>query len=949
MKNNGVIKKVGIIVVLVTALVQSGLTFPLQTRAAAVQDNDAGTWTDAYADNTGLSLHSTANVNTSTGVLQLTNASSGFTAPYRTSGTARTNTIIPDVIGAWDNITVVATVPTSTTLTLQVLDGSNRAFSNTVLSGNGSGFSVTETGTSTIDISALQVDRMASTDNNQGNTEGSFPGIRVLFTLTTSDTDVTPSIDSVVVSWDTSLGDGSVKSLDGAIVPLAFYDQQLTGESPYNSAMYPAVRWVSDSSIQSPSDIVVASDGRLIVKKNQKSVGGVYEDGQICSYDRDDGSESWCVSDNSPNPRLLLTDSSIYLHEESQDNSASRDLSDGSLEWMHTYGSGHFQEFPLIDFEGNWISIHSPGDGTATLEAIDGFGSVVWSLPLTLSTPTQDRAVGAVLNTAGTRAYVRSALYEYGPKTSVGKVIAIDLESHSVLWTQSVLSGRAGFAVGSHIILDESLGYLLVDGYDSDAGKYGVFALNSSDGEEVWSSLYDGHTTYDGGTGYDYIETSALTNGYLVEVMGYYESDFSFDNDYLRVIDAATGDQVTEQYFKTRFFGHIASANKAGYVNLMRTSYLQEDLSEYRDVLEQRLVEDLSLAWKVALPTTEVGTSTTLREFSYTLREPPIQDERGWIYTKLKTGDDANTDGTYDTDSTRYSIIGIAPWTLSTSVSQNSIAPTENLTFTVTTQIPATNPISGEDNKAQVVFGNGDKVALSLQSDNGTTSVWSGSYQIPFGSDLGTLSYTIEAAQAGVITDTATSFASAPTDSENTGITQTGSLTITPPNRTSGGTSIEPEGGFSVNINHGDTSTDTREVTLSLNGGDRVAYMYVSEDPHLASAQKEAYVPEKEWTLSEGEGEKTIYAKFKATWGKESSIVSDTIVLGDENTEQTEESTQQEEQQQEETKEDTTVGKTVIPTFNNQAELYAYIQKQILLILKQIALLQQQIQALLGQ
>ena len=938
------IKKIGVIVVLIAALVQSGLAFPLRVDAAAVQDNSAGTWTDAYADNAGLSLHSTANVNTGTGVLQLTNASSGFTAPYLTSGTARTNTIFPELIGAWDSVTVVATVPTSTTLTLQVLDGSNRVFSNTALSGNESGFSVTETGTSTVDISALQVDKMASTDNNQGTSAGGFPEIRILFTLTTSDTDVTPSIDSVVVSWNTSLGDGSVKSLDDAIVPLGFYDQQLTGESPYDSAMYPAVRWVSDSFIQNPGDIVVASDGSLIVKKNQASVGGVYEDGQICSYDRDDGSQSWCVSDNSPNPRLLLTDSSIYLHEESQDNSASRDLSDGSLEWMHTYGSGHFQEFPLIDFEGNWISIHSPGDGTATLEAIDGYGSVVWSLPLTLSTPVQDRVGGMVLNTAGTRAYVRSLLYDYGSKTSVGKVIAIDLESHSVLWTQSVLPGRAGFAVGSHLILDESLGYLIVDGYDADTQKYGVFALDPSDGEEVWRSLYDGHPTYDGGTGYDYTGTYALTNGYVVEIMGYYESDFSFDNDYLRIIDAATGDQVAEQYFKTRFFGQTASANGAGYVNVLHTSYLQEDLSEYREVLEQRLVDDLSLAWTVALPTTEVGTSTTLQEFDYSLREPPIQDERGWIYTKLKTGDDANTDGTFDTDSVQYSIIGVSPWTLSTSVSQNSIAPTENLTFTVTTQIPATNPISGETNKVQVALGNGDKVALSLQSDTGTTSVWRGSYQIPFGSDMGALSYTIEAAQAGVITDTATSFASAPTDSDNTGITQTGSLTITPSDTSSGSNSIEPEGGFSVDINNGDASTDTREVTLSLNGGDRVAYMYVSEDPHLAGAQKESYVPEKEWTLSEGEGEKTVYVKFKATWGKESPVVSDSIMLG--NATQDNDNAGQE-QNMENSKEEPQEVNT--PEFSNQQELYDYIQQQILLILEQIALLQQQLQVLLGE
>ena len=86
-----------------------------------------------------------------------------------------------------------------------------------------------------------------------------------------------------------------------------------------------------------------------------------------------------------------------------------------------------------------------------------------------------------------------------------------------------------------------------------------------------------------------------------------------------------------------------------------------------------------------------------------------------------------------------------------------------------------------------------------------------------------------------------------------------------------------PVGGFSIIINNGALETDSREVTLTLNGGSDAARMAISNFPDFRYAVQEPYQITKIWVLTVGEGLKTVYVKFYTSWGQPSEIVSDTI------------------------------------------------------------------------
>ena len=95
----------------------------------------------------------------------------------------------------------------------------------------------------------------------------------------------------------------------------------------------------------------------------------------------------------------------------------------------------------------------------------------------------------------------------------------------------------------------------------------------------------------------------------------------------------------------------------------------------------------------------------------------------------------------------------------------------------------------------------------------------------------------------------------------------------------SGSDTIPPTG--TVTINTGASYTKTTAVTLTLSATDAsgtVAQMQCSNDNVTYSAA-EAYATTKSWTLSSGDGPKTVYAKFKDAAGNWSAAVSDTITL----------------------------------------------------------------------
>jgi len=81
----------------------------------------------------------------------------------------------------------------------------------------------------------------------------------------------------------------------------------------------------------------------------------------------------------------------------------------------------------------------------------------------------------------------------------------------------------------------------------------------------------------------------------------------------------------------------------------------------------------------------------------------------------------------------------------------------------------------------------------------------------------------------------------------------------------------------SILINDGQASTDSLDVILKLVAESNIVKMSISNSPDFSNVAEEPYVPTKNWKLTEGNGQKTVYVKFFNNYGAVSNIVSDNI------------------------------------------------------------------------
>jgi len=81
--------------------------------------------------------------------------------------------------------------------------------------------------------------------------------------------------------------------------------------------------------------------------------------------------------------------------------------------------------------------------------------------------------------------------------------------------------------------------------------------------------------------------------------------------------------------------------------------------------------------------------------------------------------------------------------------------------------------------------------------------------------------------------------------------------------------SPEPPSSLSIQINGGDSHTQSIDVTLSLKATNADACRY--KNPDQAWTQWENYKTSKEWTLVGGDGKKTVYYECKNDYGKDST------------------------------------------------------------------------------
>ena len=86
----------------------------------------------------------------------------------------------------------------------------------------------------------------------------------------------------------------------------------------------------------------------------------------------------------------------------------------------------------------------------------------------------------------------------------------------------------------------------------------------------------------------------------------------------------------------------------------------------------------------------------------------------------------------------------------------------------------------------------------------------------------------------------------------------------------------------SISINNGSAYTNSPSVTLNLSASDshsRVSQVMISNSSTFEGASWQDYATSKIWTLTSGDGTKTVYIKFRDDAGALSEAYSDTIVL----------------------------------------------------------------------
>jgi len=180
-------------------------------------------------------------------------------------------------------------------------------------------------------------------------------------------------------------------------------------------------------------------------------------------------------------------------------------------------------------------------------------------------------------------------------------------------------------------------------------------------------------------------------------------------------------------------------------------------------------------------------------------------------------------------------------------------------------------------------------------------------------------------------------------------------IALAPPTPPSGGGgttgSTNESSGFTIQINNNTNTTNNPIVTLTLNGGPDAVNMSISNTQDFKNAIQEPYKTTKEWTLTSGNGDKTVYVKYYTSWGQSSDPVSDSITLTGQTTNQVETQTQTStttssstQTQQTENKEKQTSSQTK----QISQETINSIQQQIQTIMEKILEIQKEILKLLG-
>ncbi len=703
--------------------------------AAQVSDMDAGTLSDDFADGAGLSAHTNANVDVADGKLKLTNGSSGFTAPFNTSGSAITNSVAPLLMAKWGTLTMTKTTPANTSVTVQVLDELNRVYSETLLPGNTAGFSTT-----TVDVSPIPLEKTAGQD------DAKFGRIRFKFILATTDTSVTPSIDSYSFNWTVKQGNLSASPLASTNWALSEVNKNATRHtSVVPTSPYLAFRWVKNQGLDLGGGLVRGS-GNVIYNKTQGGFDGssVPQDGYLRAINRETSATIWqrpWSGDSFSNANLTLSQNgTIYISDLFNDVLIAYDGSTGTIKWSYAFGGGHGNANVTIGDDGTIYTVRDNNcgcDDAILIYAFNPDGTVKWTK---LIDPPDKVGQGQILFGIDGKILVPTTHYDasFVPQGD-GTLYALNPSDGSIAWQFT--------GVDSHLItpvVNSDGTIYLADSVSGATFSKKMLALNS-DGSVKWTRSI-------GSSADTWKAFSLRFDGLLLAFRS--TTTFPAVGASIEAVNTTDGSlawtmPVNAQFLAIQSF--FSDASNGFYAS--QWTYQNNTSMDYYD-------------------------ANRVKKWSFNITNPPAdyrlqyfaQDESGRIYGNLLTGPIVGA---------TTKLFALYPWSITPALSSNSVLPGDTVSFTATTTMQQTNPLTVSANKMQVLIDGAVATSMSYAStDSNGDTVWNGSYQIPSSLDPGSHSVTFEASAAKIQTDIPVHFTSPANNSGNTGYTAQTTLSV---------------------------------------------------------------------------------------------------------------------------------------------------------------------------
>ena len=706
--------------------------YPKNIFAAPVKDDPNGTYTDDFADATGLLTQSGAGVNVTTGKVQLRNSSSGYTAPYNTTGSVTTAVIRPLRIARFGTVNITGTFPEGTEVRLQVIDDGGTLYSDTYLAGNSTGIL-----SFPVDISTIPPFLWAN-----GDLGDKIPHARYKLVLNTTNTSITPEVDTFTVNWVLTQGDLSASLFDSSSPWTSTYGSNQKGNRvsrTYNNSIYPAVRWATDKMVgNSWAPTTYVLNNRIFA-----STG--WWDGKIYTLNRDTGAitsqSPWATSSGN----VIAQNGTIYGGTIGNDIITALDTTNSTVKWVYNLFGGHGNSYTTIGSDGTIFYLYATSGRSIYLYAFNPDSSIKFIKEYTEGEvgDWQVNPTALSLGDNGVLYYTYESIDSGYNRFGHSELIALSQTDGTILWSYPL-----GNMSGSGPLIDTDGTIYLCDYHGQTSTEKKIWAIYP-DGTLKWEKSL--------GTG-----TRGIMERMIPSDGNLHAFEYKSPNVIEHIINKTDGSTIsteTRSYYTPQFFD-----NNMGYY-YTSADYTDPDL--YKWMLNY--YDDLNhiFKWQLIVPNPEAAEGY----LSDVLIGRSVIDERGWVYSGIARDyyDDVNYENVH---SEQYSqSFALAPWTLSSSLDSSTYRANATVTFTVTTSMKQTNPLLGGDNKVQVVMDNDDKVLLTYQSTNSSgDTVWTGTYNIPLYFTGGNHSYTVEASQAYIKTDVTTHFDTATTMSDNTGI-----------------------------------------------------------------------------------------------------------------------------------------------------------------------------------